>query len=124
MSVGTLDNVILKMFILRSFSSFNDKEVDEVMKYIRTLLASDTNLTESDVGVISPYKLQCSKIKRACISEGFERIQIGTSEVFQGQEKKVIILSTVVSRRGHPGNFVSDPQVRNLSFEFDHFHFH
>lgn len=93
------------------------------MEYVRKLLAPETNLTESDVGIISPYKLQCTKLKNACKDGGFENIQIGTSEIFQGQEKKVIILSTVVSRRGHPGDFVSDPQVSDLSSKYNHPHF-
>lgn len=93
------------------------------MEYVKKLLAPETNLTESEVGIISPYKLQCTKIKNACQNGGFERIQIGTSEVFQGQEKKVIILSTVVSRRGHPGDFVSNPQVSDLNFGRNHLPF-
>lgn len=99
------------MFRLHLFSSYNNEETDEVMEYIQKLLENGSNLTESDIGVISPYKLQCTKISIACKRIGFENIQIGTSEIFQGQEKKVIILSTVVSRKSRPGSFLSNAQV-------------
>lgn len=42
---------------------------------------------------------------------GFGNIQIGTTEIFQGQEKKVMIVSAVIARRKNPGDFISNPQV-------------
>lgn len=47
---------------------------------------------------------------------GFENIQIGTTEIFQGQEKKVMIVSAVIARRKNPGDFMSNPQVSCLDF--------
>lgn len=86
----------------------------ETVTTIRRLLKSGSRLKQSDIGVVSPYKLQCRKIEYACKSNQFNDITIGTTEVFQGQEKKVMIISTVVSRREHPGRFVSNPQVSGV----------
>lgn len=70
----------------------------------------DSNKTkQSDIGVVSPYKLQCKTIARMCQREGINDITVGTAEIFQGKEKPVIILSTVRSA-GELG-FVSDPRV-------------
>lgn len=92
-------------------SSYNDEELNTVMNYIQQLLQTTTTLTQLDIGVVSPYKLQCDKISSACKRMGFENIQIGTSETFQGQEKKVIIVSAVAARRRNPGDFLGNPQV-------------
>ncbi len=85
------------------------------MAYIRTLLNANNNqLKQSDVGVISPYRLQCEFIRLTCKRHGFPDITVGTAEKFQGQERKVIIASTVCSRDGALGSFVSDPQRLNV----------
>lgn len=64
----------------------------------------------SDIGVVTPYKLQCRKIKEMCNTYGFGDVTVGTAEVFQGQEKPVIIISTV--RTAGKLGFVSSEQVR------------
>lgn len=91
------------------------EEIHEVMAFIRTLLHDNDQLKQSDIGVISPYRLQCEFIKLTCKQNGFKEITVGTAETFQGQERKVIIASTVCSRNEALGSFVSDPQVKNTS---------
>lgn len=71
---------------------------------------SKVKVTQSDIGVVTPYKLQCKVIARECRKNGFENITIGTAEVFQGQEKPIMIVSTV--RTGGKLGFVKDPRVR------------
>lgn len=88
------------------------------MTVIRMLLSDTSRLKQSDIGVVSPYKLQCKNISNACEIKNFKEITIGTTEVFQGQEKKVMIVSTVVSRRKHPGRFVINPQVSVNNYQF------
>lgn len=99
------------------FSSFNVTEVSTVMDYIKLLLNKDKNISkpilQSDIGVVSPYKLQCKEITRACSKNDYNDITIGTAEVFQGQEKPVIIVSTVCTN-GKIG-FVNDPRVCNTN---------
>lgn len=97
------------------------QEVEAIMKCIDEILKDSTSKTKSsDIGVVSPYGLQCKKMILACKAKGLNDITIGTSEIFQGQERKVIIVSTVRSRQRYLGDFVSDPQVivhiRNLTF--------
>lgn len=86
------------------------EEIDQVMAFIRTLL-NNSQLEPSDIGVISPYRLQCEFIRIICERNGFKDITVGTAEKFQGLERKVIIASTVSSRNESLGSFVSDPQV-------------
>lgn len=82
------------------------------MDFIDKILQTNSSeVNPSDIGVVSPYKLQCKKIRYACKAKGLDSITVGTSEVFQGQERKVIIVSTVQSKRKNLGSFVRDPQV-------------
>lgn len=97
------------------FSSFNEKEVDVVIDYIKKLLTPNRfrkQINESDIGVISPYKSQCQHIARRCSDWNFSDVTVGTAEIFQGQEKPIIIVSCV--RNDSPGfksDFLNDPQV-------------
>lgn len=90
------------------------EEVNTVVNYIRKLLGSNfangRSILQSDIGVTSPYKLQCKQIARACQKNKFDGITIGTAEVFQGHEKPVMIVSTVRTN-GKIGDFVRNPQV-------------
>lgn len=85
------------------------------MDFINRILSSNsTDIKSSDIGIVSPYRLQCKMIRMACKDANLEDITVGTSEVFQGQERKVIIVSTVRSN-GDIGRFVRDPQVTCIS---------
>lgn len=110
------DLTFLKSVFLHDFffSSYNDDEVNQVMIFLNNLLNGSEVLEGYDIGVVSPYKLQCKKIENACRKNGLMGITIGSSEIFQGQERKVMILSTVVSRLKHPGSFVSNPKVNKF----------
>lgn len=92
------------------------EEVNAVLMFIEKLLKPQKyEITQSDIGVVSPYKLQCKIIRRLCEKKGFKSITIGSTETFQGQERKVIIISSVRSG-GHLGDFLKNPQVRYLSW--------
>lgn len=91
------------------FSYFNRKEVAVVLEFVRKLLSfvntkdlldyrkTLTKITMNDIGIISPYRSQCRKITNACRNRGWANIKIGTLEMFQSQEKPIIIVSTVRS---------------------------
>lgn len=93
-------------------SLVNIDEIDVVIDFIKILLENDGNvdsLKQSDIGVVTPYKLQCKELIRACRQNKFNDITIGTAEIFQGQEKPVMIVSTVRTERKL--GFVKDPRV-------------
>lgn len=94
------------------FSSYNVEEIVEIMHFVRKLLNDDSKIQQRDIGIISPYRLQCEMIRVTLKSNGFDEITVGTAEKFQGQERKVIIASTVCSLNGKLSSFVGDPQVK------------
>lgn len=98
---------------------FNKDEIMVLVKYIKRLLATEWNGKEvflSNIGIVSPYKKQCSLIKEKLRMEGFEDIVVGTAEVFQGQEKSIMLISTVRSVGGL--GFVDNERVRSNTANF------
>lgn len=85
------------------------------MDYIKELLLKGSNgrraITETDIGVVTPYRSQCQHIIDCCEAADLSEITVGTAEIFQGKEKPIIIVSTV--RSGNGLGFVRDPKVRS-----------
>ncbi|KZV56274.1 hypothetical protein F511_00271 [Dorcoceras hygrometricum] len=81
-------------------SWFNRIEVSKVVEVIEVLIKSKV-MKEEDIGVITPYRQQVLKIKSALQSFGRENIKVGSVEQFQGQERPVIVISTVRSTVKH-----------------------
>ncbi|KAF6075225.1 Mov10 RISC complex RNA helicase [Phyllostomus discolor] len=91
-------------------SFFNPEEAAKVTDYLKQLLVSSSKkgkgyLSPRHVGVISPYRKQVEKI-RECITrldkklrglDDIKDLKVGSVEEFQGQERNVIIISTVRS---------------------------
>lgn len=101
-----------------AFSLFNQKEVNAVIECINKLLSTKylpnnlpKRLTQNDIGVVTPYKMQRRKISQACRDLKFDEITVGTAEVFQGQEKPVMIISTVRSGGDRRLQFVNNDRV-------------
>jgi helicase MOV-10 len=74
---------------------------------------------DEHIGVISPYQAQCSKIKMV-LSKIAKGIKVGSVEEFQGQERRVIIVSSVRSNLefvqsdiNHTLGFVANPRRFN-----------
>lgn len=99
-------------------SLFNINEVFAVIEFIQKLLSTSYShfmkISESDIGVVTPYKMQRRKIAQACLRSGYGDITVGTAEAFQGQEKAVIIVSTVRSGGTRLG-FVNNARVSPLN---------
>lgn len=84
---------------------------DYIEKLLNTKLKNGKMISQSDIGIVTPYKMQRRCIAQACHRHNLNDITIGTAEVFQGQEKPIMIVSTVRSG-GNKLGFVNNPRVR------------
>ena len=92
-------------------SFFNPEEVVTVVNYIKDLLDDpQLQVKEDEIGVISPYRRQCQKI-RMKLGESSE-VMVGTTEEFQGQERRIILVTTV---RSNP-NYLQQDQLAKIGF--------
>lgn len=66
--------------------------------------------------------MQRRKIAQACLRSGYGDITVGTAEAFQGQEKAVIIVSTVRSGGTRLG-FVNNARVSVITLLIELFEF-
>ncbi|XP_072980559.1 probable RNA helicase SDE3 isoform X1 [Typha angustifolia] len=101
-------------------SWFNRIEASKVVEIIRKLMSAD--LSEADIGVITPYRQQVHKLKKALESLEMPDLKVGSVEQFQGQERQIIIVSTVRSTvkhndfdKVHNLGFLSNPRRFNVS---------
>ncbi|XP_073707601.1 putative helicase mov-10-B.1 isoform X2 [Garra rufa] len=87
-------------------SFFNVTEIEVIVSYLNKLIETQgkkglPKLSINDIGIITPYRKQVEKIRKALktVSElsKWKDIKVGSVEEFQGQERKVIIVSTVRS---------------------------
>ncbi|XP_069617839.1 helicase MOV-10 [Ranitomeya imitator] len=88
-------------------SFFNVFEIQVLMSYLHDLLETQgkkgvAKLSPTEIGIITPYRKQVEKIRKAVGKEfhavtGIKDLKIGSVEEFQGQERKVILISTVRS---------------------------
>ncbi|MCD7466102.1 hypothetical protein HAX54_002501 [Datura stramonium] len=102
-------------------SWFNRIEASKVVEIIRDLI-ENKGLKEEDIGVITPYRQQVLKIRKALESFDWTSIKVGSVEQFQGQEREVIIISTVRSTiqhndfdRIHYLGFLGNPRRFNVA---------
>jgi len=77
-------------------SYFNPVETIKVADLISGLLK--TNVTMEDIGVMAPYRRQVQKLRLLLRSRGLGAIRVGTVDDYQGQEEKIIFISTVLTR--------------------------
>lgn len=82
----------------RSPSFFNPEEAAVVFSYVRKLLIEKKGgmqIKQNQIGVITPYRKQVQKIRQLLKKGKFDDIDVGSVEEFQGQERLIIIVSTV-----------------------------
>lgn len=86
----------------RSPSYYNLYELETVVRYVEDLLKGGPSrepVQQKDIGILAPYIRQVYKLKAKLKHKTWENIEVGTTETFQGREKRVIIVSTVRSNR-------------------------
>ncbi|XP_068029517.1 helicase MOV-10 isoform X2 [Anomalospiza imberbis] len=94
----------------RSPSFFNTAEIEVLVHYLKKLLQSGVKgscptVSPKEIGIISPYRKQVEKIRKAITSldpdlqklPDISQLKVGSVEEFQGQERLVILISTVRS---------------------------
>ncbi|KAJ8508765.1 hypothetical protein ONZ45_g9006 [Pleurotus djamor] len=103
-------------------SFFNIDEASQVRNYI-SMLRDDrrVRLSDNDIGVITPYHAQVMRI-RTLLRPVADGVKVASVEEFQGQERKVMIVSTVRSSREfveydlrHTLGFVANPRRFNVT---------
>lgn len=110
----------------RSPSYYNPREVLMVYKYIKALTAITFDdpamkVLPNQIGVVTPYIRQVYKI-RGILSKEFHDVEVGTTEAFQGREKRVMLISTVRAQedlllydRLYKLGFVKEPKRFNVA---------
>ena len=95
-------------------SWFNIAECERVLHYVRLL--AESKVPHRDIGIVTPYAKQVEKLttllRKNGIKVGGNELMIGSAEKFQGQERRVIIVSTVRSSE----NFLEFDALHNLGF--------
>lgn len=88
-----------------SKSLVNVDEQEQVANYVHALLKK---AKQEDIGVVSPYKAQINEIKT--LLKNYLGITCGTTEFFQGREKPIMIISTVISQK-RTSSFAGESRV-------------
>ena len=105
------------------YSSYNEAEVKCVIYYLDLLMGrklGDKTISGQDIGVITPFATQSKHLQKALKDKNLNDVTVGTVEIFQGQEREVIIVSAVRSKvfrhnnRQHIG-FLSNPRRFNVA---------
>ncbi|WIW70277.1 AAA domain-containing protein [Anaerosinus gibii] len=87
--------------------NYNQRQIDVILQEV--LPYQTDNDPKQTVGVISPYRLQTDKVKE---SIGTRNIEVDTIHKYQGREKDVVILTTVVNEIN---SFVDNPNLINVA---------
>ncbi|MFA6830226.1 MAG: AAA domain-containing protein [Bacilli bacterium] len=91
---------------------YNDREAQEILELLKTI-------DEQDVGIITPFRAQADYLSRL-ISSKYPNVEVDTVHKFQGRQKKIIILSTVINdiSEDDPNrltDFVTNPNLLNVA---------
>lgn len=78
-------------------SSFMNKIEALAVVDLVTKLLGNSSISEDDIGVLAMYRKQVYLIRNLFREEGLRNIRVGTIEDYQGQEERIIIISTVLS---------------------------
>lgn len=73
----------------------NPQEAGQVFYFIKSLY--ENGVKPADIGIITPYTQQVRCLRRLFENLELEKPKIGSVEEFQGQERQIIVISTVRS---------------------------
>ena len=91
----------------------NPLEVSWVLKILEDLLEAG-ELTQKDIGIITPYAGQVRAIRNS-MSEQLDDVEVRTVDGYQGREKEVIIFSCVRSNPEKNVGFLSESRRLNVA---------
>jgi DNA replication ATP-dependent helicase Dna2 len=74
------------------YSKVNNAEIEIILKLIEKI-KENTTITHKTIGIISPWRMQCTAIRNKLNEDDKEKIIVDTVERFQGSERDIIILS-------------------------------
>jgi alpha-galactosidase len=86
--------------------TFNQRQIDEITQ---TVLPELGEINPADIGIVSPYRVQATRLRS---SVGSEEIEVDTVHKYQGREKRVIIITTVANEANE---FVDNPNLLNVA---------
>jgi len=80
-------------------SFHNPEEALAVVSLIRRLLGGGMGMRviSDDIGVVCGFRRQVQKIRGLLRREGFGSVRVGTVEDYQGQQERILIISTTLS---------------------------
>ncbi|SMN17697.1 similar to Saccharomyces cerevisiae YKL017C HCS1 Hexameric DNA polymerase alpha-associated DNA helicase A involved in lagging strand DNA synthesis [Maudiozyma saulgeensis] len=99
------DNAIMQ-------SKYNENEALLVKHHVEALI--DSNVSQSDIGIIAPYSAQVSLLK-SLVREQYPGVEISTVDGFQGREKEVIVLTLVRSNDKFEVGFLKEERRLNVA---------
>ena len=105
-----------------SGSAFNEAEVERVVQVVARFVSSGSHALS--IGVVTPFRIQKERITNA-LAHRFDgptlerhQVSVDTAHGFQGDERDVIVFSTVISSGALPGTvqFVDgNPNIFNVA---------
>jgi len=108
-----------------SASLYNLEEIRVIQRYVLDILDargedSEPLLQPKDIGIITPYARQVQLLQQqlSTLSSRYSEIEVGTVEHFQGQERRLIVFSTV--RTGQHAKEREEGVRRPIGFLSDH----
>ena len=96
-----------EFFNLDSNSYINDLEAKLAIEISEEYIK--LNIEKNRMGIITPYKDQVKNIKKK------SKVEVNTVDGFQGNEKDIIIISTVRSNEDGKIGFINDPRRLNVT---------
>ncbi|MBM2815806.1 MAG: hypothetical protein HW421_2568 [Ignavibacteria bacterium] len=126
-SIGSLNGLERKLagnrilFIdcpVEMYAKLNKREAGLVSKIVDTIKSCYGNeFNEETVGVITPFRLQCSEIYRILAPELRSVVTVDTVERFQGSQREVIIISFALNHKYLLNNIQSITEFNGISVD-------